>query len=153
MCENCGTQVKLDYHWTKATGAGKCSDWFCGACGAPYDKSRMAGQLVFADKRDPAASFVVKARMPSGTTQNVLSAIRLANLVRIGECRVTDEDVKRHGTLGKAFRAVIEFDNEMYYHSFDILRKNMATSTLVEPDISNYTLPDLKSVKAMGTSP
>mgnify|MGYP001444732912 CR=1 FL=1 len=63
MCDACGTQVKYDSHWTKATGTGQCSDWFCGACGAPYDKSKMAGLLVLADKRHPEASFMLKARM------------------------------------------------------------------------------------------
>ena len=150
FCEKCMKQTRYDFHWTKATGTGSLSDWFCGPCGAPYDKTRMAGVLTFADVKEPDNSFVVRTRMPSGTVANFRTAISLANLIRQGECNVSDDDVKRYGSLGMAFRAAISSDNDRYYRSFDQLREVVCACTLTRPNLQGKDLPCFKICEGDG---
>jgi hypothetical protein len=97
-CQNCWTQPKFDFHWTLAAKCGNSlSGWFCGAHGCPYDAKRMAGLITFADKADPKNSFVMNTRMPTGIAANLLSAIKLINCIRMGECKVSDEDARKAG--------------------------------------------------------
>ena len=144
FCENCMTQTKFDWHWTKATGTGTLSGWFCGPCGYPYDTRRMAGVLTYADVGDPDSSFVLRCRMPEGTVANFRTALALANLIRHSEYSVSDQDIERYGTLGEAFRNAIGNDNERYYRAFDKLRNVARPGTLQRPDILDKDLPHFK---------
>ena len=92
------------------------------AGGCPYDKQRMAGLLTFSDKTNPKGSFVMNTRMPTGKTANLLSAMKLINAIRLGECKVTEEDVRRAGDLGKALKSIVGLDNDRYYRLFTKLR-------------------------------
>jgi hypothetical protein len=122
-CQDCWTQPKLDLHWTLAKCCGNSSSgWFCGARGCPYDAKRMAGLITFADKTDKNNSFVMNTRMPMGTAANMLAAIKLINCIRMGECKVSDEDARKKGGIGEALKGMITDDNERYFRLFDQLR-------------------------------
>ena len=144
FCERCMRKTKYDYQWTKATGTGTMSDWFCGSCGYPYDKGRMAGVLTYVDVQDPVKSFIIRCRMPSGTVANFRTALALVNLIRHNECPITDEDAERFGGLGAAFRVAIGNDNDRYYRSFDNLRAVACPATLTRPDLCGKDLPHFK---------
>ena len=118
-CQDCETQPVHDFKWWLCENGG----WFCAANGCAYDKGRMAGLISFVDKKDKEESFVVKTRMPSGKTANMLSAIKLVNMIRTGEFPLRDDEIQRYGGLGKAIKQWIAQDNERYYRAFDMLRK------------------------------
>ena len=144
FCEECMTQTKYDYYWTKATGTGSLSGWFCGVCGHPYDTSRMAGVLTYADVQNAKNSFIIRCRMPSRTVANFRTAIALANLIRHQDCAVSDADVARAGNLGAAFREAIGCDNNRYFRSFDKLREVLCGRTLTRPNLLDKNLPHFK---------
>ena len=121
-CQTCWSQPKYDFQWTVARKCGQLSGWFCAANGCPYDKKRMAGLITFKDKTNPTGSFVMNTRMPSGTTANLLGAIKVVNAIRLGECKVTDDEARKHGGLGEALKSMIGADNDRYYRCFDQLR-------------------------------
>ena len=91
---------------------------------------RMAGLVTFTDKTDPNSSFVLNTKMPTGTVANMLSAIKVVNAIRLGECAVTDEDARRAGSLGAAIKNMIGADNERYFRLFDQLREVQTEATL-----------------------
>ena len=140
-CQTCWSQPKYDFQWTVARKCGQLSGWFCAANGCPYDKKRMAGLITFNDKTNPKGSFVMNARMPSGKTANVLSAIKVVNTIRLGECAMTDEDVRRHGGLGEALKKTIGADNDRYYRYFDQLRRVAKEGEIKPPNLAGHDCP------------
>jgi hypothetical protein len=140
-CQTCGTQPKYDYQWTKAKCCGRLSGWFCAYCGHAYDLSRMSGLITFAVKSDPNASFVINTKMPGGTVANILSAIKVVNLIRMGEFPVTKEDVERADGLGNAIKTMIASDNDRYCRLFDQLREVQKEAILRKPNIEGLNLP------------
>ena len=95
-CQDCQTQPVHDFKWWLCENTGELGGWFCAANGCAYDKGRMAGLISFVDKKDKEQSFVVKTRMPSGKTGNLFSAIKVVNMIRLGEFPFSDEDIRRH---------------------------------------------------------
>jgi hypothetical protein len=141
-CQTCWTQPKLDLHWTLAKNCGaSLSGWFCGARGCPYDAKRMASLITFADKTDPEASFVMNTRMPTGTVANMLSAIKVINCIRMGECAVSKEDARKAGGLGNALKSMIVGDNERYFRLFGKLRAVQTEAILTRPNLADLSLP------------
>ena len=57
--------------------------------------------------------------MPSGTLQNMHAAINVVNAIRLGECKLTDEDIRRAGGLGTAMKNMISDDNDRYFRVYD----------------------------------
>ena len=143
-CQECVTQPRNDYHWTVASKCGSLSGWFCANKGCPYDTKRMAGLITFADKEDPANSFVMNTRMPQGSTANILAAIKLVNLIRNGECELTTEDISRAGGLGQALKRIIGMDNDRYYRLFALLRGVEDGGRLHAPNLGEHNCPEFK---------
>ena len=143
-CQACGTQPKLDYHWTVGLRCGSLSGWFCANEGCPYDTERMAGLITFADKNDAAGSFVMNTRMPGGSLANMLAAMKLVNLIRIGECALTREDLRKAGGLGPALRSMIGNDNERYSRLFGKLLGVSRPGYLQRPKLDEHQYPDFE---------
>ena len=143
-CQECVTQPKNDYHWTVGRKCGSLSGWFCANQGCPYDTKRMAGLITFADKKDPAGSFVMNTRMPQGSTANMLAAMKLVNLIRNGECELTTEDIRKAGGLGHALKKIIGKDNERYSRLFGMLRGVAVGGTLHAPNLGDHHCPEFK---------
>ena len=95
------------------------------------------------DKTDPKKSFVMNTRMPAGTTANVLSAIKVVDVILTGECKLTADDVRRAGGIGRALKNMIGCDNGRYYRLFDMLRRVQSEAILTHPDIDKSKLPDI----------
>ena len=108
----------------------------------------MSGLLTFTDKSDPAESFVLNTRMPSGTVQNMLAAIKVVNAIRLGECKFTAEDIRRAGSLGTAMKKMITDDNDRYYRVFDRLREVQRGVKLTAPDLTGHNLPEFEICEA-----
>ena len=142
-CQECGTQPKLDYHWTAGTKCGALSGWFCGQ-GCAYETKRMAGILTFADKNDPGGSFVMNTRMPDGVTANLLALMKLVNLIRLGEWALSPEDLRKAGGLGPAIRNLIGKDNERYMRLFPMLAGVRRAATLTAPRLDRYQYPQFE---------
>ena len=104
----------------------------------------MAGLITFCDKTDPKASFVFTTRMPSGRVANLLSAIKLVNTIRLGECAVTDADALKAKGLGPAIKAVIAKDGDRYFRLFDNLRAIATEATITEPDLGDGHYPEFE---------
>ena len=101
----------------------------------------MAGLITFNDKTNPDGSFVMNTRMPSGTTANLLSAIKVISYIRLGECAVTDDDARRFGSLGEALKRAIGADNDRYYRCFDQLREVATDAYMTMPDLNGHDCP------------
>ena len=82
--------------------------------------------------------------MPSGRVANLLAAIKLINGFRLGECKVTEEDIRRAGGLGQAIKDIIAADNDRCYRLFDKLRAVQTEGTLTAPDIRGFNLPEFQ---------
>ena len=123
---------------------GSLSGWFCANKGCPYDTARMAGLLTFADKNDPAGSFVMNTRMPDGTTANMLAAIKLVNMIRLGECAFISKDIRRAGGLGLALKSMIGNDNERYSPLFGKLLGVARPGYLQRPKLDEHQYPDFE---------
>ena len=104
-CQDCQTQPVHDFKWWLCENTGELGGWFCAANGCAYDKGCMAGLMSFVDKKDKEKSFVVKTRMPSGKTGNLFSAIKVVNMIRLGEFPFSDEDIRRHKKTGKIIKS------------------------------------------------
>jgi hypothetical protein len=105
----------------------------------------MAGLITFADKEDPSNDFVINSRMPTkGTTANMLAAIKIVNCIRMGECKVSDEDARRKGGIGNALKEMIHGDNERYFRLFEKLRKTAKAANLTAPNTGELHLPDFE---------
>ena len=143
-CQTCGAQPKLDYHWTVGSKCGSLRGWFCANEGCPYDTTRMAGLITFADKKDPAGSFAMNTRMPQGSTANMLAAMKLVNLIRNGECELTIEDIRKAGGLGQALKRIIGKDNERYSRLFGMLRGVTRGGYLHASNLGDHYCPDFK---------
>ena len=111
-CQTCWSQPKYDTHWTVSTGHGKLSGWWCAMEGCAYCTQRMAGLITWAEKDDPSASFVMNTRMAQGKVANMISAMKIVNMVRNMEFKLSDEDVRRMGGIGRAIKALITKDCE-----------------------------------------
>jgi hypothetical protein len=140
-CQLCGTQPNHDNHWTVGKRCGSLSGLFCANKGCPYDTTRMAGLITFADKKDPAGSFVMNTRMPLGKIANMLDAMKLVNLIRNGENELTKEDIRRAGGLGPALKKIIGKDDERYSRLFAMLRGVAVGGTLHPPNINDHRFP------------
>ena len=143
-CQTCGTQPKYDFQWTVATGCGALSGWFCPKEGCPYDTQRMAGLITFEDKKDASSSFVMNTRMAEGSTANMLSTMKLVNVIRNGECKLSNDDVRRAGGLGTALRNMIGGDNELYHRLFSKLRGVAVPGHLHAPNVDRSYYPHFK---------
>ena len=111
-CQTCWTQPKHDMHWTVSTGHGKLSGWWCGPKGHAYCKRRMAGVITFTDKEEPSESFVLNTKMAEGKVANMISAMKVVNMIRNGEFQLSDEDVRKMGGLGPAIKVLLTKDSE-----------------------------------------
>ena len=143
-CQDCETQPVHDFKWWSCENTGELDGMFCAANGCAYDKGRMAGLIAFADKQNPEKSFVVKTRMPSGKTANLLSAIKLVNMIRLGEFPFSDEETRRHGGIGEAIKSFIAEDNERYYRNFDMLRGVAKSGTITYPAVDRDCYPEFR---------
>ena len=56
---------------------------------------KMRGLITYADKEDPTQSFVMNTKMPTGSVASFMSACKLVNTIRLGECKLTDQEIKR----------------------------------------------------------
>ena len=142
-CQECGTQPKLDFHWTLGTKCGALSGWFCPQ-GCAYATQRMAGVLTFASKDDPSGSFVMNSRMPDGGTANFLGLLKLVNLIRQGEFGLSAEDLRKAGGLGPAIKNLIGKDNEQYLRLFPMLLDVRRAAKLMPPRIDMNQYPDFE---------
>jgi hypothetical protein len=102
----------------------------------------MAGLITFTDKSDPDASFVMNTSMPSGKVANFLASVKVVNAIRHGEFKVSDEDARKAGGLGKAIKNMIGADNSRYFRLFDKLRAVQKTAVLTPPDVTGFNLPE-----------
>ena len=146
-CQDCETQPVHDFKWWLCENTGKLGGWFCATNGCAYDKGRMAGLIAFADKQNPEKSFVVKTRMPSGKTANLLYAMKLVNMMRLGEFPFSEGEIhdRRHGGIGEAIKSFIAEDDVKYYRNIEMLRRNVKGGTIKYPDVDRYKpMPEFK---------
>ena len=79
--------------------------------------------------------------MPSGTTANLLGAIKVVNAIRLGECKVTDDEARKHRGLGEALKRMIGADNDRYYRCFDQLREVAKEGSITYTDLTGHDCP------------
>ena len=101
----------------------------------------MTGLITFEDKSDPKASFVLNTRMPLRKIANLLSAIKIINAIRHGECPLSDAEIRRAAGLGPAIKQMIALDNERYYRLFGQLRAVVTTAQISPPDLRGRDCP------------
>lgn len=139
-CQECKTQPKNDFHWTKVRNCGNLSGWFCANKGCAYDHKRRAGLSTFVDKKDPAASFVLNTKMPTGEAASMLSAVKIVNLIRTGEFPESIVDVAKAGSPGIAIKAIIQDEGDRYYRLFSKLRYVERKTTISRPNAASAEL-------------